>query len=1081
MHLIAGRFVRSAAFDTLDLATNRVVTLRRLATGSRALQIRWEARCAEVARVRRAQSPALLDYGLLGPAGRYEAWSLRPRRLGHPVNVHAKVRLQPRSALRTLGAVLENARPGMHRVAVHGPRGSGLKTTVAQFARVASRLGYAPVCLSALVRCDGLIADLAGRHVVLLDDRGLDDPVPGLDEWLWRSVLKLGSRSARHHVLVEVTRDLRDRRAVRLDRMPPAALAAMVGVRGADPRRWPPAIRRAVEAADGWPGPFLAALHHPLADGWEGPAADRPRAIKAGEARAVYFSEPFDPAVGPAAPFDAQLERAVDLQRRGRHAAAERRLRQTLAAARRRDLTACAGSAGVRLGRLLASRGRLTEALSVLEAASESCSHNGAAADALDIGIAIGGVLMDLGRLAEGEAALRGAWIAASATSNAARRWQAALKLAWCLFWAGRDDEAEQLIAGGEAGGPSCAGLLLLTRIALARGDHPAAGRHAAAALESAGVAGSAGMAAAHEAMALVQSAVGQTAVASEHVRSGIDAARAAHDPFSAISLRLVLLDVLNATGKRNVAQRLAARLRHKAMGCLPPLLRARVDVATAACSADKSLAIVARAFVRRSGAAGLIRPPRGEQTMDVLHDVIDMLHLCQDAEDEPAVLSRVCARVRERLHASAAVVCAGSASSTPLSIAGPRSERTPDVARRAIETGLLIPPAVGAEGVEAAAPVRYGGTTIGALACRWSMDAVPDAVRAGALLTGAAAVCAPSLRSALDRLAAPRLLPAQPHTLLGVSAAMEEVRRAVARAAGAPFPVLIEGESGSGKELVARAVHALGSRRDRKFCAVNCAALTDDLLESELFGHSRGAFTGALTERAGLFEEADEGTLFLDEAGELSARAQAKLLRTLQEGEIRRVGENFPRRVDVRVIAATNRTLAAEARAGRFRQDLLYRLDVIRIAVPPLRARVEDIPVLAAHFWQLSIARTGSRASLDPETLAVLARYDWPGNVRELQNVMAALAVTAPRRGRVGPAVLPDAIARAGRTGGVRLDEARLQFDRRFVRSALARTGGHRGRAAAELGLTRQGLAKLIERLQLDESVCPVPGLEND
>jgi transcriptional regulator with PAS, ATPase and Fis domain len=303
----------------------------------------------------------------------------------------------------------------------------------------------------------------------------------------------------------------------------------------------------------------------------------------------------------------------------------------------------------------------------------------------------------------------------------------------------------------------------------------------------------------------------------------------------------------------------------------------------------------------------------------------------------------------------------------------------------------------------------------------------------------------------------------------------MDEVRRAVVRAAGAPFPVLIEGESGSGKELVARAVHAQGVRRDRKFCAVNCAALTDELLEAEVFGHTRGAFTGALAERAGLFEEADEGTLFLDEAGELSSRAQAKLLRTLQEGEIRRVGENFPRRVDVRVIAATNRALREETAAGRFRQDLLYRLDVIRITVPPLRARVDDIPVLAMHFWNLSIARTGSRASLDPEALAVLARYEWPGNVRELQNVMAALAVTASRRGRVGPGALPDAIASASRTKGIRLDEARLQFERRFVRSALARAGGHRGRAAAELGLTRQGFAKLIDRLELHDERMPV------
>src|SRR5205823_1306175 len=163
-------------------------------------------------------------------------------------------------------------------------------------------------------------------------------------------------------------------------------------------------------------------------------------------------------------------------------------------------------------------------------------------------------------------------------------------------------------------------------------------------------------------------------------------------------------------------------------------------------------------------------------------------------------------------------------------------------------------------------------------------------------------------------------------------------VRLAIERAAKAPFPVLIIGESGSGKELVARGLHRCGLRRDRPFCTLNCAALPDDLVEAELFGHTRGAFTGAMGERAGVFEEAHTGTLFLDEIGELSLRAQAKVLRVIQEGELRRVGENTSRRVDVRIVAATNRELRTEAAAARFRHDLLYRLDVVRIVVPPLR-----------------------------------------------------------------------------------------------------------------------------------------------
>jgi len=281
---------------------------------------------------------------------------------------------------------------------------------------------------------------------------------------------------------------------------------------------------------------------------------------------------------------------------------------------------------------------------------------------------------------------------------------------------------------------------------------------------------------------------------------------------------------------------------------------------------------------------------------------------------------------------------------------------------------------------------------------------------------------------------------------------------------------VLIEGESGAGKELVARAIHRSGCRRDRAFCALNCAAMPEDLIDAELFGHARGAFTGAANERLGLFESADGGSLFLDEVGELSPRAQAKVLRALQEGEIRRIGETLTRSFDTRLIAATNRSLRGEVEAGRFRQDLLYRLDVIRIHVPPLRQRLEDIPLLAARFWGAAAARIDSRAVLGKSAVSALTRYDWPGNVRELQNVLTALVVAAPRRGVVGDSALPSAIARATPPETREsLESARQKFEQRFVRAALARAAGHRGRTAAALGVSRQGLAKLMERLQLD------------
>ena len=303
---------------------------------------------------------------------------------------------------------------------------------------------------------------------------------------------------------------------------------------------------------------------------------------------------------------------------------------------------------------------------------------------------------------------------------------------------------------------------------------------------------------------------------------------------------------------------------------------------------------------------------------------------------------------------------------------------------------------------------------------------------------------------------------------LLGLSDAMVELRGAVRRVAESPYPVLVSGESGSGKELVARAIHRVSRRPELRFGAVNCAALTDELVDAELFGHVRGAFTGAVTERAGLFEASERGTLFLDEVSELSGRAQAKLLRALQDGEIRRVGENVPRRVDVRVVAATNRPLEADATTGRFRTDLLYRLDVLRIVVPPLRDRGDDVLVLVDHFWRRAQSLIGSHATPARSTLAALAHYHWPGNVRQLENVIASLVVRGPRRGVVGPATLPASIA-----GNVdeaeTLHQARLLFERRYVSGALARAGGRRGKAALALGVTRQGLAKLMKRLDLD------------
>ena len=339
-------------------------------------------------------------------------------------------------------------------------------------------------------------------------------------------------------------------------------------------------------------------------------------------------------------------------------------------------------------------------------------------------------------------------------------------------------------------------------------------------------------------------------------------------------------------------------------------------------------------------------------------------------------------------------------------------------------------------------------------------------------ILRLAASASAPAVYEVSERTRIPSATTLMPE-LVGDSQAMQIVRQVVLRAAGSPFPVLIEGESGVGKELVARAVHAASLRRARRFCALNCAAINDELVEAELFGHTRGAFTGAVAERLGLFEDAQGGTLFLDEVAELGARVQAKLLRTLQEGEVRRLGESHTRKVDARIVAATNRPLEAAVAADRFRADLRYRLDVLRITIPPLRERLEDIPPLARHLWSVLAARTGSRAVLSPSALTALGAYDWPGNVRELQNVLASAMVAGPPKGLIGAGGLAGHLTRATAIAGrATLADARRAFEMHFVRAALARAAGRPTVAARELGVSRQGLTKLLARLGL-------PGLE--
>jgi DNA-binding NtrC family response regulator len=313
---------------------------------------------------------------------------------------------------------------------------------------------------------------------------------------------------------------------------------------------------------------------------------------------------------------------------------------------------------------------------------------------------------------------------------------------------------------------------------------------------------------------------------------------------------------------------------------------------------------------------------------------------------------------------------------------------------------------------------------------------------------------------------------------LVGSSPPMLEVYKLVARVAAGKSTVLLEGESGTGKELIARAVHSNSLRRDRPFVPVNCAALPDALLESEMFGHEKGAFTGAVGVRLGLFETAHGGTLFLDEIGDIGPALQVRLLRALQEQEVRRVGGTVEIKVDVRIIAATNRDLAGLVKEGRFREDLFYRLNVVRIVLPPLRERREDIPLLAHHFLQeCSGGLAQPIKGFVPDTIACLQRYHWPGNVRELENVVER-AVSLSHGPLVMPDDLPEAIrcvapgsSESAPMGGRKeeLLPTLEEVEKRYLTKVLRETGGNRARATKILGIDRRTLYRMAERFGLD------------
>jgi DNA-binding NtrC family response regulator len=761
----------------------------------------------------------------------------------------------------------------------------------------------------------------------------------------------------------------------------------------------------------------------------------------------------------------------------GRHAPGDRGLRQVIGGLARRGIWTSAAEGSLALAASLLKRGRPRDAVDVLDAARDYCKRSAEPGAMLSVGVLSGVALVDLGRLDDAASVLGAAASTLGTTDDPNIALGVELARSRCRFWRGEYADARDGLRRFRESELREECLVRLhamhARVAVGCGDLAGGVEAAVEALRRAELAGDSGLVAeAACAAAFAHLAVGDLPALQDDAAKCRLAAHPARDPLRVFRVQLMLAEQLRRAGRRTDALDAIRRVTRASAVSLPPLLRRRREMVADLLIGSTSLAAVVARHVTGSGVPALAlylpreSPAPGSSGLPAFwDDAIETLRLCQDAADERVTLTAVCGHVQRQLRATA-VAFFGVERGTLVRLAGNGGRIEPAIAERAVVATLPIAPHRIEERSEAGAPVRYGGATIGAVAVRWALGGSPDPDRAIAAMTVATVAVGPIVATLLT--ARQRAELAHVSALLGVSPAMIDVRRSVERASAAPFAVLVEGESGSGKELVARDIHRSGPRRDRPFCTLNCAAIPDELVESELFGHARGAFTGAVGERVGVFEEAHTGTLLLDEVGELSPRAQAKVLRVIQEGELRRIGENVSRRIDVRIVSATNRDLRQEVAHGRFRLDLLYRLDVIRITVPPLRERREDIPLLVDKLWREAADRVGCRATLGVATVAALTEHEWAGNVRELQNVLAALAVRVAKRGVVPPAALPPQFGDRVRAEGCRLDDARRLFEERFVRAALARSGGRRSVAASELGLTRQGLAKIMNRLGL-------------
>src|SRR5436190_9807905 len=380
-------------------------------------------------------------------------------------------------------------------------------------------------------------------------------------------------------------------------------------------------------------------------------------------------------------------------------------------------------------------------------------------------------------------------------------------------------------------------------------------------------------------------------------------------------------------------------------------------------------------------------------------------------------------------------------------------------------------------------------GTPVVVISGHGSVAEAVEAMKVGATDFLEKPVSRDKLFSILDRILRPTLSGGETdlekvangsrYGMVGRSEAMRRIFQLVEMASPTKCRVFISGESGTGKELISRAIHALSPRRDRPFIELNCAAIPSELIESEMFGHVKGSFTGAMADRKGRFEAANAGTLFLDEIGDMSLMTQAKLLRVLQEGVVTPVGSAEGRPVDVRILCATSKNLQEEIAQSRFREDLYHRINVLTIAVPPLRTRREDIPELAEHFLRLSSVEHGVKPKrLSPRAVDFLTQLPWQGNVRELRNLMERVVVLIAKE-VVGHQDLMGVLNMSGATGEegpLPLREARARFERQYILYRLSANGGNLGHTARELGIERTNLYRKMKQLGIQTPPRPRP-----